>query len=124
MAKRKRRAKRPGLSPGSAVFTGEQRVPRALVRCIDFDAERLVERSDLTLEELGDPIEGGVRWVDVVGLHDVELIKELTARFGVHPLTTEDVLNPRTRPKLEDFETYAFFTIKVLLLDPKAPVGI
>ncbi len=125
MAKGKRKSKRPGLSPGTAVFTGEQRVDRAVVRLFDYDAEELSEQLDVPLEALkGRAATPTVTWVDVVGLHDVALIQAIGAEFGVHPLTIEDIVNPRTRAKLEDFDTYAFFSMKVVHLDAKATRGV
>ncbi|MCO5382708.1 MAG: hypothetical protein NHB15_11930 [Methanosarcina barkeri] len=39
--------------------------------------------------------------------------------FNIHPLTLEDVLNTGQRPKTEDYESYIYTVLKMILLDTK-----
>jgi len=97
------------------VYTSERRVDDVELRLIDYDAERLDER------DLGDVNETlpfkdlpTVTWLNVVGLHDTDLIGQLGGVFGLHPLVLEDILNTRQRPKFEDYGEYAFLVLKTL----------
>jgi len=54
----------------------------------------------------------GVTWIDVTGLHDVELVAALGRHFGLHPLALEDVVNTGQRPKVEDYEGYLFLILR------------
>ena len=45
-----------------------------------------------------------VTWINVDGLHQVELVENLCKYFEVHHLITEDILNTDQRPKIEEFE--------------------
>jgi magnesium transporter len=47
---------------------------------------------------------GRVVWLDCDGVHDVDLVREVCERFGVHPLAMEDVLNTSTRTKIDVFD--------------------
>ena len=40
------------------------------------------------------------------------------ARFGIHPLTLEDLHNTLQRPKVEVFEGYTFVVLKMMSWDP------
>ena len=97
------------------MYTSERRVDDVELRLIDYDAERLDER------DLGDVNETlpfkdlpTVTWLNVVGLHDTDLIGQLGGVFGLHPLVLEDILNTRQRPKFEDYGEYAFLVLKTL----------
>jgi len=59
----------------------------------------------------------GITWINVEGLQDVVLINKLAKRFSIHPLTVEDIVKPDQRPKVEEYECYIFFTIKLLEWD-------
>jgi magnesium transporter len=47
-------------------------------------------------------------WLNVHGIHDVELIKQIGQVFGLHPLVLEDILNTEQRPKLDEYSNYVF----------------
>lgn len=61
-----------------------------------------------------------VAWINVDGLHDVEVLERLGSDYQLHPLVLEDILNTETRPKLEDYEDYLFMVLKMLTFDPDA----
>lgn len=55
-----------------------------------------------------------VNWINITGIHDVELVKELGDLLGLHPLTLEDITNTRQRPKKEEFENYIITIVDML----------
>lgn len=60
-----------------------------------------------------------VTWVDVIGLGAEEKIKKLGAKFDLHPLIIEDILNPEHRPKFEVYDDYILFIIKNFAYQPE-----
>jgi magnesium transporter len=50
----------------------------------------------------------GVVWIDVCGLGDSDLLKQLAADFSLHGLSMEDVVHVHQRPKFEIFPEYLF----------------
>jgi magnesium transporter len=52
-------------------------------------------------------------WVDVRGLANTALVKQVGDLFGVHELSLEDVINVHQRPKAEDFETHVFIVLRL-----------
>jgi magnesium transporter len=110
-----RSARKAGMPPGSLVYTGEQRLEKATIDVIDFDSEGVRELPATTVEKcLPFKESPTVTWMNVTGLHDVELIRTLGERFDLHPLVLEDVLSTGQRPKFEDFGSYIFMVIKTL----------
>lgn len=104
----------PGTAPGT-LRPSAQRVERVTLRVIRYSAEAFDEREVAGLEEcaaLPPPAAGGVTWIDVVGLHDAELVARLGETFGLHPLALEDVLNTGQRPKVDEFDDHLFCVLR------------
>jgi magnesium transporter len=110
-----RRRHKLGLPPGSLVPVEVPALEHVQFTVMDYDAERLEEREITSVAECLPFRESPtVTWLDVVGLHDTELIGELGTQFGLHPLVLEDLVNTEQRPKLEDFEEYLFMVLKMI----------
>ncbi|SFM88928.1 magnesium/cobalt transporter CorA [Thermodesulforhabdus norvegica] len=106
-----------GLGPGALVFVGKPRPEAVRVDVIHYDEGRLVELYDVSAEECANLVaQKGVTWINVTGIHDVELIGKLGKCLGLHPLTTEDVVNTAQRPKVEEFPDYIFIVLKMIYL--------
>lgn len=114
----KRATKKPGSPPGTLVHTGERKIETVLIRLIDYDAEKLVERrlDDIT-ECFPMAEQPSVTWMNIDGLHDVELIERIGDRFGFNRLALEDVLSASQRPKAEDYEDHFLVVLKMLYFD-------
>lgn len=56
----------------------------------------------------------GMQWLHIEGLQDVGTIETIAKQFRLHPLTLEDILHVRQRPKVEEYEDYLFITMKGL----------
>jgi len=59
---------------------------------------------------------GGITWINIEGVHNVELIKQFGNCYGLHPLVLEDIVNATQRPKIEDYGDYIFIVIKMIKL--------
>lgn len=114
----KNKAAAIGRAPGALVFIGEQKVEAVTIRLIDYDHGQLSE------QELEDISEGvpykdteTVTWINIHGLHDTDVIKKLGKSFGLHALVLEDIVNTGQRPKMEDYDDYLFFGLKMMRYD-------
>ena len=115
---RPRRKKRPGTPPGVLVYEGEAPSAPASISLIDYDASRIseCEVTDVsTCAAYRDP--STVTWINVEGIHEVDKVEELGGMFGMHPLTLEDVVSPRQRPKLEEYDTYIYVALQMMHYD-------
>jgi magnesium transporter len=94
-----------GLPPGAAVYVGQPREGGVHVRAFCYDAHGVQEHTHPRVEEVRALVgHGRVLWLDCDGVHDVDLVREVCERFGIHPLAMEDVLNTNTRTKIDVFE--------------------
>lgn len=103
-----------GLPPGSPILVGEQKTEQIKITVLDYDQSTVEEFSPETPEDcLKYQEKSTVTWINVDGLHQVDLIEKLCSGFGLHPLTVEDILNTTQRPKLDIFEDYLFLVLKM-----------
>jgi magnesium transporter len=96
-------------------------VERVRLRFLDYDADRWEENEKATVEEcfvLKDlPT---VSWINVDGLHDLELISKMGGFFDLHPLVQEDITTPGQRSKLEEYDHHLFLVLPMLSWDEQA----
>jgi len=123
MARKQRKAKirrgiKSGLAPGTPVFIGERKREHTHIDIFDFNAESLQEFTDVSLDKCSElATEPTVTWVNINGVHDLEMLEALGKRFNLHPLTLEDIANTTQRPKVEEFPDYLFIVMKMLVFN-------
>ena len=114
-----------GKPPGSLTFIGTRKTDNSRIRVIDYDPANLQE---LELKDIGAAVPlkdtGTVTWINVDGVHDTDLIKNIGENFGLHPLVMEDIVNTGQRPKMEEGDDYLFFVIKMLRYDKEQEMVI
>lgn len=112
---RKKTSAKVGLPPGSIIHVGEQKIEKVKITLTEYD-EKNVETCEINSVEEIDPYTDTpqVTWVNVSGLHDTDLIKQIGEKFNIHPLVLEDILNTETRPKIEVADKYVFIAMKML----------
>jgi magnesium transporter len=114
-----RRSTKTGLPPGTLAYVGDR--PEAgpvKLTLIDYDEEQLVERETGRVEECFPFLDmPPITWLNVDGVHQVEVIEKIGQHLSLHPLLLEDLVNTRQRPKLEDYEGHLFIVLKMLIYD-------
>lgn len=113
----KKRYSKPGTAPATLIpHAGESTVP--IFRVMEYDDETYKE---YTVERIEDfplcPGDGKVRWLEMNGLGDVNALKALGERYGLHPLALEDVLNVGQRPKMEPYGGHLFVIAQMIYRD-------
>ncbi len=113
-----RRSRKAGLPPGSLVFLGDRKVDKVRITLVDYDEERLVEKEAGSVEECFPYRDKpSVTWINIDGLHQVDVIEKFGRHFGLHSLVLEDILHTGQRPKMEDFKDYLFIVLQMIYLD-------
>ncbi len=104
-----------GLPPGQLIHLGEQLTDKSLIELISYNEKQFIEvESENSDDILGKLSSQNINWINIDGLHNIDLIKDVGEHFEINPLILEDVLNPDQRPKVEDYEHHLFFTLKTL----------
>lgn len=107
-----------GQSPGALVFIGEQKVEEVTIKVIDYDSQHLTEQ-DLQDIQVGIPYKDteSVTWLNFNGVHDTDLIRQVGNGFGLHALVMDDIVNTGQRPKMDEYDDYLYFGIKMMRFD-------
>jgi magnesium transporter len=94
--------------PGS-LFIDQDALPPS-IDIICYNESELVETDIDSVDELAQhQVEGGVTWVNVVGLGSVELLHDIAKRWNLHLLAMEDVVSIPQRAKLDQYGDHLFF---------------
>ncbi len=112
----RKRSYKSGAPPGSIVHVGKRYSGKTAISVMDISSEKVRDRKVADVKDCAPPRKKSrtISWIDISGLHDVLLIEEFGKQFSLHPLLLEDVVNTSQRPKVEDYGTYLFFTLKML----------
>lgn len=116
-SKRGRPHKPPGTSPGMIVVDPSAPKPRLSVMA--YGPDGLVEKTIQRPGEVCPYIEkSAVVWLDVDGLGDADVIREIGEAFKLHKLALEDVADVRKRAKVDRFDTNQYIVaVMVDLVD-------
>lgn len=83
-----------------------------------YNKEEFIRRDIESLDEFIYDTEGDyIRWLDIVGLSDEEIVEDICDKFNIHPLVLEDILNTDQIPKIEDYEDSLFIVAKNIILE-------
>ncbi len=102
-----------GAPPGT--IADDPNAPRPVLSVMRMHDGGCVEERGVTLDRaLELRRQGGVVWLAVAGLGDVELLRKLGEAFSLHRLALEDVVHTHQRPKLEDYPEHQFLVLRML----------
>ena len=110
--RKKHYSKKVGMPPGTPIYIGDAdigKLDKPIITKIAYDGTELIE-CELSAETLATfkPDTGKKLWLNVHGVHDAGLIKQIGELFKLHPLVVEDILNTEQRPKVDEYEDYIF----------------
>jgi magnesium transporter len=104
-----------GLSPDALLFRGNKKEDYVRLRVIDFDANNLEENIIETVKEaLNYRDKNTITWLNIDGLHNISLMKEIAQKFELDHIILADVLNTNARPKVHEYDDCIFISIKML----------
>ena len=110
-----------GLSPYALVFRGEKKVGTTEIRVMDFNPDSVKEWDERRISELKNLKHNrNITWINIVGLHDVNVMEQISDDFEIPRNIMSDILDPSTRPKIQEFDKGLFISIKILTLSKRS----
>jgi len=107
-----------GLPPGTPTYIGNTSPEPTSVSVLIYSDKDFTGFHPVTPEELPEIVPSDSNaWIQISGFADVDLIERVLLRFSVHPLVIEDVLNTKTRSKIDEFDEYLFIVLANLQND-------
>ena len=107
-----------GLPPGTVVYSGDNQSEIVKIKLIEFNENELFEKEFSNFDECFLHVKPNmIKWINVDGVHNTELIQQIGDKFNIHPLTLEDIANTEQRPKFEEYDNYLVSIMKMLSYD-------
>ncbi len=111
----KKERKEIGLSPDELLFRGNKKLDNVLLRVIDYDPDNLEENAiDKVKEVLKYYKKPTVTWFNIDGLHNVEIMEQITSSFGFDKLILADVMDTQRRPNVQEHANCISISLKML----------
>ncbi|MDH4128897.1 MAG: magnesium/cobalt transporter CorA [Spirochaetota bacterium] len=113
----KHKANNIGLPPGT-LLQKEKIFEKVKIDVVRYNLENYSEEEVSSIEECIDFSDDKVTWIEIDGIHDIEMIKRLSdPPFKIHFLTLEDIANCGQRVKLEEYDEYLFIVLNIFNFD-------
>ncbi|MCX6310072.1 MAG: magnesium/cobalt transporter CorA [Bacteroidetes bacterium] len=107
-----------GTPPGTLVYLGRETKNRVRITLIEYNEHEFIEKEFFDIQECFTEVRNGmVKWINIDGVHDTEILDQIGKMFNIHPLTLEDIANTNQRSKFEDFENYLVTIMKMIFED-------
>ena len=104
--------------PGSAIHVGEQKMETTNMIYTKYNSTEIDRKSLKEIDEfIKDQKEPKVKWLNIIGLHDTDLIQNLCQALNVHPLVVEDIVNTGHAIKFEEYGDYLFVNTKSIIIN-------
>lgn len=107
-----------GAPPGTIVYSGKDSTEKVKITLIEYNETKFIEKSFYDFSQCLEAVDPGmIKWINVDGIHDVELIETIGKHFNIHSLTLEDIAHTNQRSKFEDYDTYVVSIMKMIYYD-------
>ncbi len=107
-----------GLLPGTLVHIGEPKTEPVKITIINYTkAKHTIKENPVLAEVLAYRKAAGITWINIDGIHQLDIIEKIGQHFGLHPLSQADIANTNQRSKLEEFSEYLFVVLKMVYLN-------
>lgn len=111
----KDRSQAKGQAPGSLVLIGQQKMEKPQIKLMDYGPDHLGEHE---LDSINDCIpyleEKSVSWINIYGIHEMEMINSIGEIFKLDNMLLEDILNTDQIPKYVSGNKYDAFILKMI----------
>jgi len=98
------------------IFVGEKMLEKVVFQLFEYDMESYAENHQLADFKFFNNLDPNKSyWLNFHGLHEVDLYEDLAKTICLDRLTVRQMLDTTQRPKVEEYDTYLFFSVKSIL---------
>ncbi|MFC6876005.1 magnesium/cobalt transporter CorA [Flavobacterium myungsuense] len=110
------------VQPNYFEYTGIHKTDPVEMQLFVYDDAGYEEYKKVAIQKVKKEIEdelqyNDVKWLNIHGLHDINLIKEIGDMLAIESFIISDILNTNRRSKMEELDKVLFFSIKSILPD-------
>lgn len=101
------------------IYTGDSQTPTHLHLCT-YNASEMQEVSGDSFASIAERINNErINWLQIHGLRNTEMIREICTHFEIDFLILQDILNADHPTKIEEHDNYTVLILKLFHLNPK-----
>lgn len=101
-----------GSSPGTLAKSVD--TASVKIRLVSYDENNLVEETLEDVHQLQARLgQRRVDWIDIQGLADHDVLRNIADSFNLHALALEDIVHVHQRPKLESYADHLFIVTRM-----------
>jgi magnesium transporter len=118
LSRRKKQRKKAGLAPGTISYVGDLRDFEVYADVMEYCEETFDEKNNISIKSI--PRYTGnedIRWINITGIHETAVLETLGKTFELHNLVMEDIAHANQRPKLDEFDAYAYLVVQMVRYD-------
>ncbi|MFA9398687.1 MAG: magnesium/cobalt transporter CorA [Clostridiaceae bacterium] len=113
----KTKKKRIGDKPGTLVYTGNRTEVTSSITLIKYNSTNYKKIENCKLNQVFNLDTNEIKWVNIDGLTNVDIIESIGKKFSLNPLILEDILSTNQRPKVDEYKNSLYIVAKMLYLD-------
>ncbi len=107
-----------GMSPDGYYFRGTKKTDKVRLRIIDYNSENVSETEHETVQELkAFNASTTTTWLNIDGLHDEQIMRDISEAFDLDSLILSDVMDTHARPKVYEYDNCLYVSVKMLQFD-------
>lgn len=106
------KVKKINLPPGSLKYTGQYTQQSTILELFSFNQSGYTYKRITDVEQMPDNNE--VKWLNVIGLNDEQLMARIGEKYRIDRLTLEDVVHVTQRSKIDIFAEHIFTVFKMI----------
>lgn len=107
------------LQPNTLEYSGSFPDVPISMQLFIYTEDHFEEYNDLSLKEIEEVLKNSsadsIKWFNLHGLHDIELLQEIGEFFQIQSYIMAEILNFGRRTRVEDLDDTLFFSLKALL---------
>lgn len=90
---------------------------KSIIQFYYYNKEECVYEENASLKSCAAKDSGAhVKWLNILGIEDKEMLHHAAELFNLHPLVVEDILNPNQRAKIEDYNNTLYVVLRMFAL--------
>lgn len=103
--------------PGTLTYNGDYKDVKISIQLISYDENSIEVKTIKDISDIKNVIDNNQKhWINIIGLHDIGLIKKIGDYFEIHHVDLEDIVHISQRSKIEIKDDYLFSIFKMLYL--------
>ncbi len=106
--------RKKGQPPGTLLHIGEQTDTVVSLSAIKYNKDNFSEEKNISFDKLKLNDDGFIKWYDIIGVHNAEIMGDINKIIDLHPLIMEDIMNTDQRIKMETYGDCLFTILKML----------